>query len=46
MSVSVPDIELPDYLKITSKFILVFDDLERCKLKIEEVLGYINLNRG
>lgn len=42
VSVSVPDIELPDYLKITSKFILVFDDLERCKLKIEEVLGYIN----
>ncbi len=42
VSVSVPNIELPDYLKITSKFILVFDDLERCKLKIEEVLGYIN----
>lgn len=42
VSVSVPNIELPDYLKITSKFILVFDDLERCELKIEEVLGYIN----
>lgn len=42
ISASVPNIELPDYLKITDKFILVFDDLERCELKKEEVLGYIN----
>ena len=39
---SVPKIELPDYLKINDNFILVFDDLERCELKKEEVLGYIN----
>ncbi|WP_111884909.1 P-loop NTPase fold protein [Acinetobacter sp. CFCC 11171] len=42
MNVSIPNIELPDYLKITSKFVLVFDDLERCELKKEVVLGYIN----
>ena len=42
VNVSVPDIKLPDYLRIDNNFILVFDDLERCKLKIEEVLGYIN----
>lgn len=42
MNVSIPNIELPDYLKITSKFVLIFDDLERCELKKEEVLGYIN----
>lgn len=39
---SIPKIELPDYLKINDNFILVFDDLERCELKKEEVLGYIN----
>lgn len=38
----IPKIELPDYLKINDNFILVFDDLERCELKKEEVLGYIN----
>ncbi|MHA3116822.1 hypothetical protein E0H86_13275 [Acinetobacter sp. ANC 4635] len=42
VGISVPDIKLPDYLKINDKFILVFDDLERCELKIEETLGYIN----
>lgn len=41
-SSSIPKIELPDYLKINDNFILVFDDLERCELKKEEVLGYIN----
>lgn len=38
----IAKIELPDYLKINDNFILVFDDLERCELKKEEVLGYIN----
>lgn len=41
-SSNIPKIELPDYLKINNNFILVFDDLERCELKKEEVLGYIN----
>src|SRR5690606_33031864 len=38
----VASLNLPDYLKIDEKFILVFDDLERCELKQEVVLGYIN----
>ncbi|MGS0707462.1 P-loop NTPase fold protein [Acinetobacter sp. ANC 3781] len=42
MAGGIPKIELPDYLKINDNFILVFDDLERCELKKEEVLGYIN----
>ena len=42
VSSGIPKIELPDYLKINDNFLLVFDDLERCKLKIEETLGYIN----
>lgn len=42
VNASVPDIKLPDYLKIDDNFILIFDDLERCELKIEETLGYIN----
>lgn len=33
---------LPDYLKNTDSFILVFDDLERCSMNIADVLGYIN----
>lgn len=42
ISGGIPKIELPDYLKINDNFILIFDDLERCELKKEEVLGYIN----
>lgn len=42
LNTSIPDIKLPDYLKIDDNFILIFDDLERCELKIEETLGYIN----
>lgn len=42
LGISAPDIKLPDYLKIDDNFILIFDDLERCELKIEETLGYIN----
>ena len=42
VNASVPDLKLPDYLKIDDNFILVFDDLERCEIKKEEVLGYIN----
>lgn len=42
VNATLPSLNLPDYLKIDEKFILVFDDLERCELKQEEVLGYIN----
>lgn len=38
----VPDINIPDFLKDTSSCIIVFDDLERCSIQLETVLGYIN----
>lgn len=38
----VPDINLPEYLKNTEGFVLVFDDLERSSIKVSDVLGYIN----
>lgn len=38
----IPDINLPEYLKNTDKSILIFDDLERCKIDISNLLGYIN----
>jgi len=41
-SIAVPDINLADYLTDTSNCILVFDDLERCELGLQVVLGYIN----
>jgi hypothetical protein len=42
MSSQVPDINLPDYLKDAGERILIFDDLERCSIEIEIILGYIN----
>lgn len=36
------ELKLPDYLKDTDSFVLVFDDLERCSMNIGDVLGYIN----
>ena len=42
ISPQIPDIDLPDYLKQTDDCILFFDDLERCKISIENILGYIN----
>jgi len=37
-----PDINIPDYLKDTDAFVLVFDDLERCSMNVCDILGYIN----
>ncbi|SFP59345.1 KAP family P-loop domain-containing protein [Ectopseudomonas composti] len=42
LNVSVPDIKIPDYLTNTAGLVLIFDDLERCSIPINEVLGYIN----
>ena len=39
-SFQVPDI--PRYLKGLDKRILIFDDLERCKIELSNILGYIN----
>ena len=40
VSAALPSIKLPEYLTIGDNFILVFDDLERCELKKEEILGH------
>lgn len=42
ISIRAPELNLPDYLKDTSKLALVFDDLERCSIDICSLLGYIN----
>jgi len=41
-SIAVPDIQLPDYLTNTTGLVLIFDDLERCSIPINDLLGYIN----
>ena len=41
-SVAVPDINLADYLTDTSNCILVFDDLERCAIDLQVIIGYMN----
>lgn len=38
----IAKIELPSYLSKAGDRILVFDDLERCPMKITNILGYIN----
>ena len=39
---SIPnDIELPSYFKNIQDRVLIFDDLERCSIEIENILGYI-----
>jgi len=42
LNVQVPEINLPEYLKNADKSILIFDDLERCKIDLSNILGYIN----
>ena len=38
----LPDIDLQKRFKSAEGSILIFDDLERCGIKIHEILGYIN----
>ena len=40
--VKLPTLNIPDYLKVSNEFVLVFDDLERCAMPVHEALGYIN----
>lgn len=40
VNLQVPDI--PDYLKNVGERILIFDDLERCKIDLVDIFGYIN----
>jgi GTPase SAR1 family protein len=39
---SVPDINIPQKFEDSSFSLLIFDDLERCSINIENILGYIN----
>lgn len=39
---SLDSLGLPNYLKNTSGYILVFDDIERCSIKMGDLLGYVN----
>jgi KAP family P-loop domain len=42
VSVSVPDVDLLKQNNIPEDKILVFDDIERCAIKLPNLLGYIN----
>jgi hypothetical protein len=42
VNVGLPDIDLSKEMNNPGERLLVFDDLERCKMPIVEVLGYIN----
>ncbi|EJM53510.1 P-loop NTPase fold protein [Pseudomonas sp. GM48] len=41
-SISIPSLNLPEYLRNTSGLVLIFDDIERCSIKLSDLLGYIN----
>ena len=41
-SISIPSLSLPEYLRNTSGLVLIFDDIERCSIKLSDLLGYIN----
>ncbi|WP_271254322.1 P-loop NTPase fold protein [Pseudanabaena sp. Chao 1811] len=40
LDVKIP--EIPNYLKNVDERILIFDDLERCKIELRDIFGYIN----
>lgn len=42
LTISVPTIDTSDLVKNGKKAVLIFDDLERCEIKLKETLGYIN----
>lgn len=42
INTQIPEISIPDSFKNADGNILVFDDIERCCLKIQDILGYIN----
>ncbi len=42
VSSTVPDVQLADWLKPKKGTLIVFDDLERTRIDVDDVLGYIN----
>lgn len=41
-SFQIPDVHLPEYLNNVEKRVIIFDDLERCNLDVEDIFGCIN----
>jgi len=41
-NISIPDINIPKEFNDSNFSLLIFDDLERCSINIENILGYIN----
>jgi KAP family P-loop domain len=41
-NIQTPEIDLTKYFKDADRSILIFDDLERCKIDLGNILGYIN----
>jgi len=39
---NIPDVDLSEYFKTPKECLLIFDDLERCSMKVSDILGYIN----
>lgn len=42
ITASSPNINIPEYFNNVNENLLIFDDLERCSIPIEKILGYIN----
>lgn len=42
VNVALPSVNIDELLKKGENLILIFDDVERCKIPISELLGYIN----
>jgi hypothetical protein len=42
LSIQIPEINLIEQFKDINNSILIFDDLERCKIDLSNLLGYIN----
>jgi KAP family P-loop domain len=41
-NIQTPEVDLTKYFKDADRSILIFDDLERCKIDLGNILGYIN----
>ncbi|TRW93079.1 P-loop NTPase fold protein [Candidatus Methylobacter oryzae] len=42
LSIAVPELNLSEDLNNTDGHVLIFDDIERCKIQIDHLFGYIN----
>ena len=42
LKVNLTDINIPEYLKDLQDVVLIFDDVERCLMDVNKLLGYLN----